>query len=234
MPSVEPARPFRDRAHAGRRLAERLLLYRHARPIVVALPRGGVVVAAEVARALGAPLDLLVARKLASPEHPEFGVGAIAPGGVLIVDEASADRAGLDAPELEGVIERERAEMDRRLRHYRGDAPAPDLVNRLVLLVDDGIATGVTARAAIRSLRKARARAVVMAVPVAPRDAVDALSGEVDELVVLHAPEPFGAVGLWYEHFEPTEDAEVLNLLADFPRPPGLQGGDDGAPVEAA
>lgn len=210
---------FRDRQEAGRRLAERLIAYRRADPLVLGLPRGGVVVAAQVARALEAPLDIIVARKLGVPSNPEFGVGAIAPD-VLWVDEASLERAGVERPDLEPVIQAERAEMERRLALYRGHVSLPHVRDRVVILVDDGIATGVTARAAVRALRKAQARMVVLAAPLAPRETVEALESEFDEVVVLRTPAPFHAVGAWYESFEATSDHEVTTLLAQSHMPP--------------
>jgi putative phosphoribosyl transferase len=204
---------FRDRAEAGRRLAERLLPYRTQAPLIVGLPRGGVVVAAEVARGLGASLDVLVVRKVGHPRQPEFGVGAVAPGVVLLDDDAAA-RFDVARPELDVVVARERAEMERRLRLYRGDAPPLDVRGRTVLLIDDGLATGVTARAAARALRAAGARRIVLAVPVGPASAEEDLKPDLDEVVVLEAPRRFGAVGVWYQSFEQTTDQEVLGLLA--------------------
>lgn len=205
---------FQDRVDAGRRLAEKLVLFRERDPIVVALPRGGVPVAYEVARALGAPLDVLIARKLGAPGHPEFGIGAIAQGGAVHLDVEMARTVGVTQEYLEAVTRKELAEMDRRLRAYRGDRAPLDVAGRTVILVDDGLATGVTTRAAIRALRAQSPRAIVLAVPVCARETARLLRAEVDEVVCLEAPEHFLAVGRWYADFEQTTDKEVLSLLA--------------------
>jgi putative phosphoribosyl transferase len=205
--------PFRDREDAGRQLAARLAAYREEEPVVLALPRGGVPVAFEVARALGAPLDVLVARKLGAPMNPEYALGAIAEGGALVVDRDAVAEADVSEAELAGLVERERAELSRRVRAYRGDRPIPDVAGRTAILVDDGIATGRTATAALRSLRARRPRRLVLATPVAAADTAAALRREVDELVCLREPEHFFAVGSWYEHFGQTTDDEVRDLL---------------------
>lgn len=215
---------FRDRRDAGERLAQRLLHLRGEDALVLALPRGGVPVAAEVARTLGAELDVIVARKLGAPGHEEFGVGAIAPG-VRVLDAASLRHLGLRESDLEETERRERAELDRRLRAYRGDRPEPRIDGRTVVLVDDGVATGVTARAALRSLRARRPGRLVFAVPVGPPDARQALAGEADEVVVLETPEEFHAVGAWYEDFSQTSDEEVMQHLSTREISIGVAGG---------
>lgn len=206
---------FRDRAEAGRYLAERLGAYAN-RPdvLVLALPRGGVPVAFEVARALDAPLDLFLVRKLGFPGHEEFAIGAIASGGVRILDEEVVRTFGVSREEIERVMARERQELTRRERLYRDDRPAPDVGAHVVILVDDGLATGSTMRAAIAALRIEGARKIVVAVPVAPRETCDAIRAEVDEIVCAETPEPFRAVGLWYDDFGQTTDEEVRDLLA--------------------
>lgn len=204
---------FRDRKDAGRQLAERLSSLRSENPIVLALPRGGVEVGYEVARALGAPLDVIVARKLGAPFQPELGIGAVAPEGVLILDEHAIRVLGVSRTEIERIVEEETEEMERRLRHFRGDRRMPDLTDRTVLLVDDGLATGVTARAALRAIRRWTPRRIVLAAPVCAPETARALSSEADEVVCLCEPLDFGAVGLWYDRFDQTSDEEVLDLL---------------------
>ena len=204
---------FHDRQEGGRRLASLLQRYEREEPIVLALPRGGVPVGYEVARALRAPLDVLVVRKLGAPLFREYAIGAIAEGGVVLVERDAMAEAGVSASDLEAITEHERVELERRVRHYRGDRPLPDVRGRTVLLVDDGIATGRTTRAAIRALRRLEPRKLVLAAPVVAAQTVEALRGEVDDLVCVHAPEDFVAVGLWYEEFGQTSDDEVVGLL---------------------
>jgi putative phosphoribosyl transferase len=205
---------FLDRSDAGRRLAARLLGLREESPVVLGLPRGGVPVALEVARALGAPLDVLVARKLGAPDCPEYGLGAVAEGGAVHVREEALREAGVTARELERIAAREAAELERRVRRYRGARPPAEVRGRTAVLVDDGIATGGTVRAAVKALRARGASRVVVAVPVASPRTAEALAPEVDALVVLEAPEPFLAVGEAYEDFRPTSDEEVEACLA--------------------
>lgn len=204
---------FKDRAAAGRRLAVSLQEFRNENPIVLALPRGGVPVGYEVARALNAPLDVLIARKLGAPGQPELGIGAIAPGGVRVLNEEAIDMLGIREAEIEAIAAEEERELARRLRRFRGDRPPPALRERTVILVDDGLATGVTAKAAIRAIRKEEPRRIIFAVPVCASDTARSLSEEVDALVCLEAPPSFGAVGLWYQNFEQTSDEEVLEWL---------------------
>ena len=204
---------FVDRAAAGRRLAERLARYRDEDPIVLALPRGGVPVGAEVARSLGAPLDVFVSRKLGAPGQPELGIGAVAQGGTRILNKDIVEQIGIPQEYLEEVTRRELVEVDRRLRLLRGERPEPEIRDRTAILVDDGLATGVTARAAARALRERGPRRLVLAVPVCPPRTARLLAPEVDDLVCLHMPQDFYAVGLWYRDFEQTTDDEVVELL---------------------
>jgi len=209
---------FEGREDAGRRLAaelaRRLPPDEKANAIVLALPRGGVVVGYEVAKVLCAPLDVIVGRKLGAPLQPELGIGAIAPGGVRIVDEQIVTHLGISAEDIERIAAREEIEMERRLQRYRDGAPPPRLEGRTVILVDDGLATGVTARAACRSIRRENPRRLILAVPVAAPQSVDAMRDEADEIVSLYSPPDFSAVGLWYRDFSQTTDEEVVTLLA--------------------
>jgi putative phosphoribosyl transferase len=205
---------YRDRTHGGRELASKLLEYAD-RPdvIVLALPRGGVPVAFEVAKALRAPLDVFVVRKLGVPGHEEYAMGAIATGGVRVLDERVVRAAGVTRADLDAVTAAEQRELERRERQYRGDRPPPDVAGRTVILVDDGLATGSTMRAAVAALREERAARVVVAVPIAPPETCDAFRDIVDDIVCARTPEPFYAVGLWYEDFSQTTDEEVHELL---------------------
>lgn len=209
---------YEDREDAGRRLAERLMSYRDADPYILALPRGGVVVGYEVARALSAPLDVVIARKLGAPIQPEFGFGAVAPGGVRVLNEEAVRMLGLTDRDVDRIVAHEMQEIDRRTRQYRDERPPPDVRNRTAILVDDGLATGVTALAAVQAVRKWGPRRLVLAVPVAPPQAVEALSPHVDELVCLDTPASFQAVGQWYYEFPQTTDQEVIDLLQSAER----------------
>jgi putative phosphoribosyl transferase len=204
---------FRDRTDAGRRLADLLACYAEERPVVLALPRGGVVTAFEIAHALHAPLDVLVVRKLGAPAQPEFGVGAIARGGVRIVDRASMRLAGMDEDDLQGVLAAETRELERRERRYRSGRAPLDVRGRTVILVDDGIATGVSIRAAIAAVRKAGAQRVIVAAGVCAPQSANELRGDVDDLVCAIMPEELTAVGLYFDDFRPIEDEEVVALL---------------------
>ena len=221
--------PFEDRADAGRRLAVRLGRYRDERPVVFALPRGGVPVAYEVARALDAPLDVVVARKLGAPDQPEFGIGAVAPGGVRVLNEDAVGRLGIPEDYLARVTRLETAEVERRLRHFRGDLPEAEVSGRTAVLVDDGLATGVTARAALEALRRRGPRRLVLAAPVCAAQTAQRLRAEVDDLVCLQCPPDLGAIGFWYRDFEQTPDEEVVALLERARR--GDRGADEEGPV---
>ncbi|MEV7923842.1 phosphoribosyltransferase family protein [Kitasatospora sp. NPDC088779] len=206
---------FTDRTDAGRRLAARVGHLGGADTVVVALPRGGVPVAAEVAAALGAPLDICVIRKLGVPYQPELGMGAIGEDGVRVLNEQVIRLAGVGDDQLAAVERRERTELERRARRYRGGRPPTDLRGRTVIVVDDGVATGSTARAACRIVRARGAARVVLAVPVAPADWTERLSEVADELVCVGTPSPFFAIGEFYGDFAQTGDEEVLRLLAE-------------------
>ena len=208
---------FRDRRQAGRELAARLRERRDEGalpdPVVLALPRGGVAVAAEVARALDAPLDVLVVRKIGAPFHAEFGVGAMAGDGVPVFDEDSLLRLGLSESDLAAVVARERAELRRREERYRQGRPPPDTRGRTVVVVDDGLATGSTARAALRALRARDPGRLVLAVPVGAAEGLALMRSEADEVLCLHEPAAFMAVGQWYEEFDQLTDEDVLDAL---------------------
>src|SRR5260370_32639436 len=206
---------FQDRADGGRRLAEKLMAYA-GRPdvLVLALPRGGVRVAYEVALALHAPLDVFLVRKLGVPSQAELAMGAIATGGVRVLNEEVIQALGIPEDVIEEVTAEEQQELARRERLYRGDNPPPDLRGRTVILIDDGLATGSTMRAAVAAARKQQPARVVVAVPVAARSTYEELQAEVDEIVCVFTPEPFHAVGLWYETFSQTTHEEIQELLA--------------------
>jgi len=225
-----PGAIFRDRADAGRRLAERLLHLRAERPVVLGLPRGGVTVAAEVADALGAPLDVALVRKLGVPYQPELAVGAIGEGGVRVVNDEVRRAAAVGEADLALVEARQRTELERQARTFRpGRAPA-DIAGRTVIVVDDGIATGSTARAACEIARARGATRVVLATPVAPAPTLAHLASVADEIVCVQTPEPFFAIGQWYADFSQVPDDEVVSLLERHRRP-GWEAGDRGPPT---
>jgi putative phosphoribosyl transferase len=228
-------RLFRDRRDAGRRLAERLGHLRGEHPIVLGLPRGGVPVAAEVARALGAPLDVIVVRKLGVPHQPELGMGAIGEEGARALNDDVIRLTGVKPDEIDAVERREREEIERRARRFRGDGEALDIEGRTVIIVDDGIATGGTVRAALQVARARGAGRVVLAVPVAPPDSLHALAPDADEVVCLETPTAFFAVGQWYRDFAQTPDEDVVSLLAEAAAAPVAAAGasDDDPPARA-
>jgi predicted phosphoribosyltransferase len=208
--------PFLDRRAAGRQLAA--LLGRFARQpdaLVLALPRGGVPVAYEVAAALSLPLDLFIVRKLGVPGHEELAFGAIAPGGVRVLSEELVEALGITAADIERVTVAEERELVRRDREYREGAPPPAITGQTVLLVDDGLATGASMRAAVAAIRIHRPRRIIVAVPVATSEAIQALRGSADDVIAVMTPKPFGSVGSWYVDFSQTTDDEVRNLLHD-------------------
>ena len=203
--------PFRDRDEAGRRLASELPEL--DRPLVLALPRGGVPVGAALAGVLGAELDVLVVRKLGVPVQPELAMGAVASGGVRVVNEDVVRRAGVPAAVLEEVAARELAAVESRERLYRGDRPAPALAGRNVVIVDDGLATGATMRAAVAAVRALGPSRLVVAVPIAPAETVAAFARDGIELACVHAPRDFVSVGSWYRDFGQVSDEEVIRLV---------------------
>nr|WP_299242258.1 phosphoribosyltransferase [uncultured Halomonas sp.] len=205
--------PFANRRAAGQALAKRLSAEADAKTLVLGLPRGGVPVAAEIALALDAPLDVMVVRKLGVPGHEEFAMGAIASGDVTVLDDALVKRLNIDEKRLQAVIDAERRELARRETAYRGERPYPDLHEREIILVDDGIATGASMRAAIQAVRQLGAARLVVSVPVAPQETLEQLTGEVDEVVCVATPSNFRAVGQWYVDFGQTSDIEVSEYL---------------------
>jgi predicted phosphoribosyltransferase len=220
MNERHPGQGFRDRTDAGMALGQALLALRDWRdPVVLALPRGGVPVAAEVARALGAPLDILVVRKIGHPRHEEFAVGAIASGGITVMNPRSGSALGdVSRAELDRVIAREQAELQRRETTYRGGEPPIALQGREAIVVDDGLATGATMRAAVEALRQLGPARITVAVPVGARESCAALEAVADDVVCISRPDPFYAVGAWYAQFTQTSDAQVHALLAGVQR----------------
>jgi putative phosphoribosyl transferase len=207
--------PVENRQVAGQALAQALDAY-HGRDdvIVLALPRGGVPVALEIALALGAPLDLMLVRKLGTPGQEELAMGAIASGGGRVMNEDIVQMLAISPQTIEQVAEQESRELQRRERAYRGDRPWPKLANKCVILVDDGLATGATMRASVKAVREQQPARIVVAVPVAPADTIARLREEADEVICLAEPEPFRAIGLWYVDFSQVSDDEVREMLA--------------------
>lgn len=206
---------FADRVDAGARLAERLTRYRGRNVLVLGIPRGGVPVAAEIARRLDAELDVVVARKVGAPGYPELAIGAVTANGGQFFNEDTIRHLGVPDAYLAMAVAEEMAEACRREACFRGPEPMRPIKDRITIIVDDGLATGATMQAAVRSTRQHRPARLVVAVPVGSREACAALRSAVDELVCLEQPEPFGAVGLYYARFAPTDDAEVMRLLAE-------------------
>jgi putative phosphoribosyl transferase len=215
---------FADRSEAGKVLAALLTKYRNDPTVVVlALPRGGVPVAFEIAEALAASLDVFVVRKLGMPSHPEFAIGAIASDGVQVLSDDVVRLYGVPKAAIDAIVRRERAELERREREYRGGRPMLDLRHKTVILVDDGLATGASMRAAVQAVRAREPVRVVVAVPVGAPQTCEELTGIADEVVCARTPQPFSAVGLWYRDFSQTTDDEVRQLLAqrEHGRPAG-------------
>lgn len=209
---------YADRPEAGRRLADAVADMDLQDPLVLALPRGGAPVAREVAAELDAPLDVLVVRKIGAPRNPEYALGAIGEGGTEVLDEEAMRRAGTTRADLEPTIEDERAELERRLQRYRGGRGGIDVAGRTVVVVDDGVATGRTAAAAAEVLRERGVARLVLAVPVGPPDSVEGMRERYDEVRVLRTPQPFRAIGGWYDRFDQTSDEEVVDVLQAFER----------------
>jgi putative phosphoribosyl transferase len=218
MASTAPGRAvlkFADRVEAGRLLADQLGVYAgRADIIVLALPRGGVPIAYQISTRLRVPLDIFLVRKLGAPGQPELAMGAIATGGARVLNDDVIRYLGVSSEVIEAVARAEQVELERREQAYRGDRPSPDLHGRIVILVDDGLATGSSMRAAIAAVRTQQPARIVVAVPVAARETCEELKREVDEIICLRTPEPFSAVGLWYDDFSQTSDEEVRDLLA--------------------
>jgi putative phosphoribosyl transferase len=206
---------FLDRRDAGRRLGAELKPFADERPVIVALPRGGVPVALEVARALRAPLDILAVRKLGAPGNPELGVGAVAEDGTGVLDPRSAGMLGMTETMLDATLARESRELRRRVERYRDGRPSIPVSGRTVIVVDDGLATGLTDLAAVRALRKRGAQRIVVAVPVGSSESVSMLAEEADRVVCLMIPRRLFGVGMWYRDFTPVSDEQVLALLAE-------------------
>jgi predicted phosphoribosyltransferase len=202
---------FSDRKAAGEALARALLPSQKEQPVILALPRGGVVPGVEVARALKAPLSLVIPRKIGAPMNEEYAIGAITEDGSGVWNEQ--EKSLVDPAWLERAVEKEQAEAKRRREKYLAGRPFPDLTDRVVIIVDDGIATGLTVRAAIQWVKKRHPKKILVAVPVAPPDSVDAMKKEVDEVVVLETPHVFGAIGNFYEVFPQVSDEEVISLM---------------------
>jgi putative phosphoribosyl transferase len=210
---------FRNRTDAGHQLAKALGDYKEQRPVILALPRGGVPVAAEIAATLDAPLDLVLVRKIGVPSQPELAMGAVVDGEspIVVRNEEVIDAAGIDDARFNAARDRELAEIERRRQCYLGDRPRTDFAGRVAIVVDDGIATGATTRAALRSVAARKPSWLVLAVPVAPREAISALEREVDTVVCLQTPDHFRAIGLYYDDFHQVSDDEVRRLLARHP-----------------
>ena len=211
--------PFIDRTDAGRQLAKALARYKAQRPVVLALPRGGVPVAAEVATVLDAPLDLILVRKIGVPFQPELAMGAVVDGRepVIVRNEDVISLTGVSEQEFTATCDQQLAEIERRRKLYLGDRPHPQIAGRTVIVVDDGIATGATTRAALQAIRMRKPSKLVLAVPVAPTESLKELRGEADEIICLEDYEDFGAIGLFYSDFRQVSDTEVIEILARHP-----------------
>jgi len=208
---------FRDRHEAGRLLAKELASLRGQKNmIVLGIPRGGVVVAYEVAKELGAPLDVYITRKIGAPHNPELAIGAVASDGTLVLDDDLVRRMGAPDDYVQEETERQRKEIQRRLAAYRGSRPEPELQDKTVILVDDGIATGATVLASLRALKQRKPAQLILAVPVGPADTISLMSQEADRVVCLYTPRIFWAVGAFYAVFDQTSDAEVIQLLQEL------------------
>lgn len=210
---------FRDRSDAGRRLAKALSSYKGRHPVVLALPRGGVPIAAEVAAALDAPLDLILVRKIGVPTQPELAMGAVVDGAapILVRNEEVIELSGTTADEFDAACASELEEIERRRQLYIGDRARAEIAGHVVIVIDDGIATGATTRAALQAIRNRKPKELVLAVPVAPPDTIAKLRGEVDALICLETPKLFGAIGYFYRDFRQVSDQEVVAILERFP-----------------
>lgn len=204
---------FENRQEAGKKLASELLKYRKENPYVLAIPRGGVPIGYEIAQVLQAPFDVIVVRKIGLSGNPEFGIGAIAEGGVKELDATTIEALGIDEMEIKNAIELEEKELERRVNIYRGDKHLPDLTGRVVILVDDGMATGVSARAAIKAVGKFHPKKIIFATPVCHKDTAESLRSKTVNVFCLAEPLEFMSVGAWYRNFEQVSDEEIINLL---------------------
>jgi len=211
--------PFSNRTEAGRELAKALAFYKEQHPVILALPRGGAPVAAEIAAALEAPLDLVLVRKIGVPFQPELAMGAVIDGQepLVVRNEQVIRMAEINQSEFDAIRDRELEEIERRRKLYLGNRPHPEVTGQTVIIVDDGIATGATIRVALRAIRMRKPRKLILAVPVAPTQSLDELRTEADEIVCLEDYEDFGAIGLYYSDFRQISDAEVIELLAQHP-----------------
>jgi putative phosphoribosyl transferase len=214
--------PFENRQQAGRQLAQALTRYKHEQPVVLALPRGGVPVAVEVAAALHAPLDLILVRKIGVPMQPELAMGAVVDGGkpLIVRNEDIIALTGIEEAEFKRVCDAELAEIERRRQRYLGTRPRAKVEGKTAIVIDDGIATGATTRAALRATRARKPKKLVLAVPVAPTDSLAAMREEADDVVCLEDHEDFGAIGFYYADFRQTSDREVIDALSRFALPP--------------
>lgn len=206
---------FKDRLHAGELLAEKLAAYRGEAPLVIAVPRGGVLVALPVWQRLGGELDLLITRKIGAPDQPELALGAVTGDGLIMLNESLVAQMRVPRAYIDKAAKAERKEIERRLRLYRGGRPLPEFEGKLVILVDDGVATGFTLLAALRGLRQKKPGQLILAVPVGPPETIAKLRPEVDELYYLEAPAYFAAVGQFYRDFKQISDHEVISILSD-------------------
>ena len=211
--------PFSNRTEAGRKLAKALAFYKEQHPVILALPRGGAPVAAEIATALEAPLDLVLVRKIGVPFQPELAMGAVIDGQepLVVRNEQVIRMAEINQSEFDAIRDRELEEIERRRKLYLGNRPHPEVTGQTVIIVDDGIATGATIRVALRAIRMRKPRKLILAVPVAPTQSLDELRTEADEIVCLEDYDDFGAIGLYYSDFRQISDAEVIELLAQHP-----------------
>jgi putative phosphoribosyl transferase len=211
--------PFKDRSDAGRKLAKTLAAYQDQDPVILALPRGGVPVAVEVAAALKAPLDLIIVRKIGVPIQPELAMGAVVDGGapIIVRNDDVIRLAGVDEADFKAICDRELAEIERRRQRYLGIRDRAEVAGRTAIVVDDGVATGATTRAALRATRMRKPKKLVLAVPVAPTDTLAALRGGADDVICLEDYELFGAIGMYYADFDQVADDEVIKLLERFP-----------------
>jgi len=205
--------PFSDRVDAGKKLAKALERFKGSDVVVLGIPRGGVVVANEVAETLGAPLDVVVTRKIEAPGEPEYGLGAVTQDGEVILDRKAVESLGASSEYLDDQVRKKRREVKERMEGLRSDKPYPSLEGKVVIIVDDGIATGSSVGAAVMSVRKRRPKDVIVAVPVAPRDAIEALREDGTKVVCLETPGSFLAIGEFYSDFNQVEDVEVKRIL---------------------